>query len=244
MLLSSVFRKLADTKSNPHSLSNRLRAKRFEKFEDLASRLPRPIRILDVGGENSFWEKRGWAGIDDVQITLLNIIEQQKRNANVTPMIGYATDLSRFADRSFDIVFSNSVIEHLFTFENQARMAAEVRRVGKALWVQTPNFWFPIEPHFLIPGWQWMPSSARVGLLRRYRCGCYPPCYDRNRANQIVTEVRLMTARELRSLFPTATLIPERFAGIVKSWTVVDGFPARNPLGLSSRNDGDARRVA
>ena len=126
MLLSSTFKKLADTKGNPNSFSNRLRAKRFQKFEGLVSRLPRPMRILDVGGENSFWEKRGWAGIDDVQITLLNIFQQEKRNANVTPVIGHAMDLRQFGDRSFDIVFSNSVIEHLFTFENQALMAAEV----------------------------------------------------------------------------------------------------------------------
>lgn len=226
MLLSSTFRKMADSKGNPKSFSNRRRAKRFQMFEALVSRLPRPIQILDVGGENSFWEKRGWAGIDDVQITLLNLFVQKKRSANITPIVGDATNLSEFADRSFDIVFSNSVIEHLFTFENQVRMAAEVRRVGKCFWVQTPNFWFPIEPHFLIPGWQWMPLSARVGLLRRWRCGWHGPCSDRDRASQLIREVRLMTAMELRSLFPTAKLIPERFGGMVKSWTVVDGFPA------------------
>ena len=69
-----------------------------------------------------------------------------------------ATNLHEFGDASFDIAFSNSVIEHLSTFENQARMAAEVRRVARAYWVQTPNFWFPIEPHFLVPAWHWLPG--------------------------------------------------------------------------------------
>jgi len=168
---------------------------------------------------------RGWAGIDDIQITILNTIEQQTRNVNITPVIGDATNLHQFADASFDIVFSNSVIEHLFTLENQTRMASEVRRVGKAYWVQTPNFWFPIEPHFLVPGWQWMPFNVRVSLLRRWKFGQRGPCSDRVRAQELVKEVRLMTAKELRQLFPAAKLIPERFGGLIKSWIAVAGFP-------------------
>ena len=224
MLFSSQLVKCADNVANPHSFSNRQRAKRFQMFEAFVSGIPRPIQLLDVGGENSFWEKRGWAGLEDIQITILNVVEQEKQHANITPIVGDAANLHQFADGSFDIVFSNSVIEHLFTFENQARMAAEVRRVGKAFWVQTPNFWFPMEPHFLVPGWQWMPLNVRVGLLRRFRCGWYDRCPDRDRATKLVTEVRLMTANELRSLFPGAKVISERFGGMVKSWIVVDGF--------------------
>jgi hypothetical protein len=225
MLFSAKLVSLADNVTNPTSFSNRLRARRFRTFETLVSRLRRPIQILDVGGENSFWEKRGWAGLPDVEITLLNTFSQEKINANITPVVGNATDLHRFSDSSFDVVFSNSVIEHLFTFENQARMAAEVRRVGKAFWVQTPNFWFPMEPHFLVPGWQWMPVSARVELLRRCRCGWHQACPDRDRAKKLISEVRLMKANELQAIFPKATLIAERFGGLVKSWIVVAGFP-------------------
>jgi hypothetical protein len=225
MLFSSTFTKFADNVRNPKSLSNRLRAKRFQAFEEFVAKMPRPIRVLDVGGENSYWEKRGWADRGDVQITILNVFQQEKRNANITPVVGDATNLHQFADSSFDIVFSNSVIEHLFTFENQARMAAEVRRVGKAFWVQTPNFWFPMEPHFLIPCWQWMPTNVRVALLRRWRCGWHERCPDRDRAKELVTEVRLMTAKELKVLFPAAKVIPERFGGMVKSWSVAGGFP-------------------
>jgi hypothetical protein len=229
VLFSSKLLKLADNVTTRGTLSNRLRAKRFQLFEALASGFPRPLRILDVGGENSFWEMRGWAGVDIVQLTILNIVQQPKRYCNITPVAGDARTLSQFADCSFDIVFSNSVIEHLFTFEGQARMAAEVRRVGKAFWVQTPNYWFPMEPHFLTPGWQWLPVSVRVGLIRRWKFGWRGPCPDGARARELVQEVRLMKAKELRALFPGATLIPERFGGLVKSWIVVDGFPTRNP---------------
>ena len=140
-------------------------------LEQFMAPLPRPVRILDVGGTNAFWEMRGWAGRDDVQIVTVNLKAEERRHSNIEPRAGDAIDLGEYADNSFDLVFSNSVIEHLFTYENQVAMAREVRRVARAYWVQTPNYWFPIEPHFHVPGWQWMPTGIRIELLRRRRCG-------------------------------------------------------------------------
>jgi len=216
-------RSLADGK-NPNSFSNRARTRRFQRFEALAATLPRPLRILDVGGTNEFWENRGWAGRNDVQIASLNLEAQEQKHENIKSLAGDATDLRQFSDGSFDIVFSNSVIEHLFTLEQQRRMAAEVQRVGKSFWVQTPNYWFPMEPHFHIPGWQWIPLDMRVSIIRRWRCGWRGPCPDPVRARELVREVRLMSGRELRSMFPKATLLPERFCGLVKSWIAIGGF--------------------
>ena len=218
---------LADDES-PSSLSNILRSRRFRRFEELTATLPRPMRILDVGGTNDFWEKRGWAGRTDVQIFSLNMFPEEQRHENIKPLTGEATNLAQFGDGSFDVAFSNSVIEHLFTLENQGRMASEIQRVGKAFWVQTPNFWFPIEPHFHIPGWQWMPTGMRVSLIRQWRCGWRGPCPDKARARELVTEVRLMTRSELAAIFPGATLIAER-VGLVKSWIAVGGFPTVSP---------------
>lgn len=228
---------------NPNSLSNRFRSRRFRLFESLVKEVPRPIRILDVGGTNSFWEQRGWAGRDDVQITLLNVILQDRRHRNITPLTGSATDLSLFDTGSFDIVFSNSVIEHLFTFENQRRMGMEIRRVAKAYWVQTPNFWFPMEPHFHIPGWQWMPLDMRVAILRKRRCGWIGPCPDASRARQHVAEVRLMTAHELQDIFPGAQLVAERFGMLIKSWIVIYGFSDTNERCDQAFENCDVRLV-
>jgi hypothetical protein len=219
-------RSLADADA-PGSLANRLRARRFALFERLTARLPRPLRILDIGGTNAFWEHRGWANRGDVQITLVNIAAEPRVHANIHPREGDASDLVEFRPGDFEVVFSNSVIEHLFTFERQAAMAREVRRLGPAYWVQTPNYWFPMEPHFHVPGWQWMPESLRVGLLRRRRCGWRGPCPDPEAARQLVREVRLLTRHELRRLFPEATLIRERFVGLTKSWVAAHGFPTR-----------------
>jgi hypothetical protein len=208
-----------------NSLSNRLRTARFRQFELLAASIPRPLRLLDVGGTSDFWEKRGWADRNDVEIVSLNLVKEEQRHGNIKPVAGDATNLAQFDDGSFDIVFSNSVIEHLFTFANQQRMASEIQRVGKAFWVQTPNFWFPMEPHFLVPGWHWMPAELRVAILRRWKCGWTGPCPDSMQARRLVDEVRLLTKSELKTLFPEATLIPERFCGSVKSWTAIAGFP-------------------
>jgi hypothetical protein len=221
----SKIRELAND-SNPASLSNRMRSRRFQLFESLTAKLAKPLRILDVGGTNEFWERRGWAGRGDVTIFILNHQQEQKRHSNIYPVTGDARDLSEYADGSFDIAFSNSVIEHLFSLENQRRMAKEMRRVGKALWVQTPNYWFPIEPHFHVLGWQWIPVGVRVAIIRRWRCGWRGPCPDPGQAKQIVTEVRLLKADDLKAIFPGAQLVPEIFARLVKSWIVIDGFPS------------------
>ena len=220
----SGIRRLADSEE-PNSFANRLRAKRFARFEALIAYLPKPLRILDVGGETAFWENRGWAGRPNVQVFSLNLVPEEQRHENIKPVAGDATNLSQFSDGSFDVAFSNSVIEHLFTFENQRRMASEIQRVGKAFWVQTPNYWFPMEPHFHVPGWQWMPVELRVALIRRWRCGWRGPCSDPTGARALVEELRLLTRKELLSMFPGATLVPERIAGLVKSWTVIGGFP-------------------
>jgi hypothetical protein len=219
-----ALRQLADSE-NPNSFANKLRAARFRRFETLVATLPRPLRILDVGGETAFWENRGWAGRDDVRIFSLNLVPEEQRHENIKPVAGDATNLAEFADGSFDVAFSNSVIEHLFTFENQRRMASEMRRVGRAFWMQTPNFWFPIEPHFHVPGWQWMPLGLRVAMIRRWRCGWRGPCPDPAGARKLVEELRLLRESEIRSIFPGATLIAERFCGLVKSWIAIGGFP-------------------
>jgi hypothetical protein len=221
-----MMQRLADV-NDGDSLSNRLRNRRFRRFEALSEGLPRPIRILDFGGTAEFWRQRGWDRRADIEITTVNLGPDPSPAPNIAHVAGDVADLSIFDDGSFDVAFSNSVIEHLETLERQARMAAEMQRIGRALWCQTPSFWFPIEPHFHVPGWQWLPQGARISLLRRFRCGQRGPCPDAQAAAALVREVRLMRRGELRRLFPNATIEPERFCGAVKSWIVQQGFAGR-----------------
>ena len=103
-------------------------------------------------------------------------------------------------------------------------MAAEIERVARSYWVQTPNFWFPVEPHDLTPGWQWLPTSLRIAILMRRPVGQMGRCPDRRFAERIVRETRLLSRRGMASLFPDAAIVPERFGGLVKSWTAVRGL--------------------
>jgi hypothetical protein len=222
--LSGTLRGLADGHT-ANSFSNRMRGKRFELFEALTAGLDRPLRIIDIGGTTNFWVQRGWAGRDDVEITMVNLhAEDPRGHANLRGVIGDATNLAEYADGEFDIAFSNSVIEHLFTRDAQDAMAREVKRVAKAYWVQTPNFWFPMEPHFLVPGWQYMPERLRVAILRRRQVGHRGPARSAEEARSLVREVRLMRKREIKRLFPEATLYEERFYGLTKSFVVHRGL--------------------
>jgi len=67
-----------------------------------------------------------------------------------TYVLGDGTNL-KYADREFDIAYSNSVIEHLSAYKNQQKFANEMRRVGQKVWCQTPARWFFIEPHYITP---------------------------------------------------------------------------------------------
>jgi len=182
------------------------------------------MTILDIGGTVEFWEQRGWAERDDVQITLVNIKPPTKEHKRIASVVGDATNLSDFEDRSVSVVFSNSVIEHLFDWEHQELMAREVVRVGRDYWLQTPNRWFPIEPHFQVPLWQFLPRALRVRILMKRQCGRRGPCATQEEAERLIDEIRLLTRTELNVLFPGAQIAPERLGGLVKSWIVHSRF--------------------
>lgn len=211
-----------DTKS----FSNKLRQERFKKFSENVETLPRPVKILDVGGTERFWQLRGWADLDDVNIVIINLKALETQSKNIVVMAGDARDLSQFVDDSFDVAFSNSVIEHLFDWQSQKQMAKEMQRVARVYWVQTPNYWFPIEPHFLFPAWQWLPRKWRIRMIERFRLGNRGPCKSYEDAARLVDEIRLLSAREMQELFPGATIWHEKFFGLSKSITAYGGFGA------------------
>jgi len=222
----NVMRRLADQAATG-SFSNTRRSRRFEAFAALVDGILEqrdgPVRILDIGGTNSFWEQRGWAGRERVEVVLVNLEAEPRLYRNIIPRAGDATDLREFADDSFDVVFSNSVIEHLQTRDRQAAMAAEVRRLAPVYWIQTPNFWFPVEPHFLTPAWHYLPVRVRVALLRRRRWGWRGPLPDGSQAEEAVREIRLMRRAELTRMFPEAELKRERIGPFVKSFVALRG---------------------
>jgi SAM-dependent methyltransferase len=224
-------RGLADSQ-RPGSVADRFRQRRFLEFRELVDALPGRVRILDVGGTTSFWERVGYAGNDRVEIVLVNLVAQDPPHVNITAEVGDATDLSRFPDDAFEVAVSNSVIEHLPTLELQARMAAEMRRVGRRAYLQTPNRYFPVEPHYLFPFFGILPLRVRAFLLRRMNLGWHQRQRDPAAALADVRSIRLLTGSELRALFPTARIVRERLLGLTKSYIVLDGWD--EPQGTSA----------
>lgn len=199
------------------SLSTRFRMKRFRFFLEQIRSLPRPLHILDIGGTQAYWEQMG-LNDPEIHITLLNLYQEPISNTQqFSSIIGDARNLSDFKDQSIDLVFSNSVIEHLFTQENQAAMASEISRVGRAYFIQTPNYYFPIEPHWVFPFFQFFPFSFRVWLTRHFSLGHIGRIPDLRKAQLQVEEVKLLTPKQFQQLFPNALLYEERIFGIVKS---------------------------
>jgi hypothetical protein len=220
----SAFLKLANN-AEKASLGSRAREKRFRFFLQLMDPVDRPLSILDVGGTPAFWERMGFADPSEAQITLVNLKEVEVNNPVFTSLAGSACDLSRFDDQSFDIVFSNSVIEHVGGLKDQQDMAAEVMRVGKRYFVQTPNKWFPIEPHFLLPWFQFYPVWFRIMLMRRFALGyAKAPISDLEKARDHVTRIRLLSRSEFQDLFPPASMYDEKMFGLNKSFVAYGGW--------------------
>ena len=216
-MLQKIINNIADNKK-AQSLSHHYRIKRFKFFKSLLNTLPRPLKIIDIGGTIEFWKAMNFQETN-ITITLLNLEDISDIELPFKSMKGDATNLSNIADQSYDIVFSNSVIEHLFTWENQQKMAAEVKRIGKHHFIQTPNYWFPIEPHWLFPFFQYFPKYLRYLLTNHFALGHIRKIPDKAAAKKQVEEVRLLSKSELKKLFPQSTIYSEKFNLLNKSFT-------------------------
>jgi ubiquinone/menaquinone biosynthesis C-methylase UbiE len=223
-------RKLADPTKND-SIATKTRQRNFELFRSLISKTPRPIKILDIGGTQYYWENVNFIERNDVKIVLLNTSQEETTLPNFKSVVGDARQLDEFKDKEFDIVFSHSVIEHVGGFNDQVKMSDEIRRIGKRYFLQTPNRFFPIEPHFLFPLFQFLPLFLKVYLVSHFDIGWYRRTSDKKKALELVNSIRLLTEKEVREMFPGATIYREIFMGLVKSFIVYDGWkeaPVRN----------------
>lgn len=219
------------------SVATALRRKRFVLFRGLIDRLDPPIRILDVGGTEQFWDMMKFEASERVQITLLNTFPVSVSRPHMQSAVGDARNLSQFADHQFEVVFSNSVIEHVGGIGDQRKMADEIRRVGKSYFVQTPNRGFPLEPHFMFPFFQFLPISCRAKLLQKFNLGWIARVPDYESAKLAVQTIRLLTRRDLEQLFPEAEIFEERFLGLTKSFVAYSEWGNQ---GSHSRNGGPA----
>ena len=220
LFLTSMFKQFVNTiadNTNSQSLSHQFRNKRFQFFLSILKHLPKPLSILDIGGTVEFWKAMHF-NEPDVTITLLNLESPPIVEYPFKAIRGNATNLGSIKNNAFDLVFSNSVIEHLYSWENQQKMAAEVLRVAKWHFIQTPNYWFPVEPHWVFPCFQYLPKKLQIWLTQHFSLGHIPQQKDLDKAKEQVDEIKLLTKGEMKSLFPNSTIYSEKFFGLNKSF--------------------------
>ena len=179
-------------------------------------------RIVDVGGT-----ERNWHLIkSEPHVTLVNIVGGEYARGQFVSMRGDGTAL-QFPDAAFDIAYSNSVIEHMGTFERQHAFARELRRVGNGYYVQTPYKWFPIEPHLLCVGIHWLPKPIYRRLVRWLSVWGWVDRPSLGDVDEQLAEIRLLTVAEMRGLFPDGELKRERLFGFTKSLIMTRRKPLR-----------------
>jgi hypothetical protein len=222
-MIRKFFLQIADFQRDD-SLALKLRLKTIDFFKELISPLPKPIRILDLGGTEIFWERMGFLQDEDIKVTLLNLSKIEIHHPNLKSVAGDARNLSKYKNGEFDIVFSHSVIEHVGSYDDQKKMAEEVQRVGKRYFIQTPNYYFPFEPHFLFPLFQFFPDWLKIFLVRHFNLGTQDKISDEEEAVKIVNSIRLLKKRELHELFTGAEIYREKLFGFSIFFIVYMGW--------------------
>lgn len=208
----------------PGSLGARMREARWalvkRAFPDLAH-----LRVLDLGGTVEAWRR---APVRPAHVTVLNLFEPGETDEDwLLAITGDACRArealaSAGATVSYDVVFSNSLLEHVGGHAQRTALAREIHALAPRHWVQTPYRYFPIEPHWLFPGLQYLPVAARARLAARWPLAHSRPESPADAMSE-VQWTELVGVAEMRSYFPSSHIHHERVAGLTKSLVAVGG---------------------
>lgn len=199
------------------SLSGRARTRRWayltERFPSFAE-----MRVLDLGGTPESWR---FAPIRPNAVTTVNLLPLESWTSDIVAVQADACNLPKsITEDRFDLVFSNSLLEHVGGHVQRQRLADHIHGLADRHWIQTPYRYFPIEPHWLFPGIQWLPYEARTQISLHWNLG-HVRTYSRDEAQAQVDEIDLIGISQMRRYFPTSTIWFERFAGLVKSLVAI-----------------------
>lgn len=207
-----------------NSFVNQFRQKRFELLKNGIEKLIQKdhFKILDIGGDIQYWKNIGWQH-PACKIHLLNLYESkvpENETQQFSSSVGNGLSLE-YKKGEVDLIFSNSVIEHVGSYANQQIFANEVRRVSDKYIVQTPSIWFPLEPHSLIPLFQFLPHPIRALLIMTFNINYFPKAKTYQAAIKVSHSTLMFTHKRFKQLFPEAEIQVERFLGIPKSYTAI-----------------------
>ncbi|MFE4588601.1 class I SAM-dependent methyltransferase [Streptomyces laurentii] len=202
----------------PDSLGERFRAARWERFRACFPGIG-GMRVVDLGGTAENWLR---SPLRPRHVHLVNLEPHpdllpewmSAENADVTD-----PDVPAKLGE-FDLVVSNSTIEHVGGPSQRRRFVTAVDQLAPLHWVQTPYRYFPVEPHFLAPGFQFLPLAARAKLVRHWPLTHSRPGTPEEGMDAVIG-IDLLTRAEMRYLFPRSVILAERVAGLTKSLTAV-----------------------
>lgn len=177
------------------------------------------LRVIDLGGTPEIWRF-----VDvPLDIVLVNLSSDTGTLAEGARVNGDAWGhhrirfeagdacATKYPSGSFDIAFSNSVIEHVGDEERQQMLAKEARRLAPRYWVQTPAKWFPIEAHTGMPLWWFYPEAMRNWLIRKWRKSL--PAWT-----EMVEGTTVLERSAMQRFFPDGKIVTEKSFGIAKSY--------------------------
>jgi hypothetical protein len=193
-------------------------------------------RILDLGSQDGANIARVLAGCRitpaNVHVADLNVaaVTRAHQKFGFTPVVLSESGALPFPDAYFDIVYCSSVIEHVTipkrevwsatngrAFRSQAMahqkaFAAELRRVSKAYFVQTPNRAFPIESHTWLPLIGYLPRRMLIPMLH---------LTNRIWIKRTAPDWNLLQREDMAALFPDAEIVTEKAFGMTKSFMAI-----------------------
>jgi hypothetical protein len=198
------------------SIGTYLRKRRWELFRKQFPDIEQ-MHVLDLGGVTVHWKK---FPIKPLSVTVVNLLPQDSVADSITAIQGdVCNEIPELRGKSFDLVYSNSLIEHVGGHARRADFAANVNKFAPHHWVQTPYRYFPIEPHWLFPGLQFLPQAMRAKAIRHWPLSPSKP--TRESALAEVLEIELLSRAEMKYYFDQSRILSERVLGITKSLIAV-----------------------
>ncbi len=228
MSITKSLAKIVKNHDVQKALSSRLRAKRISPLLRLIEAVSQEqdcVNIIDIGGTEKYWTivPNEFLEAHNVNITIVNIPKSHmpEDHDKFRFVEADGCDLSQYADNYFHIAHSNSVVEHVGDWTRMVQFSKELKRVAQGYFVQTPNYWFPIEPHCMTAFFHWLPKPIRIWLVMKISLGHYRKAVSVDDAVRLVEHSRLLNRAMFFELFNDSEVLTERFALMPKSFIAI-----------------------
>lgn len=198
------------------SVGTRARQRRWDlfagRFPDLAD-----MDVVDLGGTLDYWLQ---APVRPRSLCVVNLHGSELGDPPAWARTVEADACTWSTLGRYDLVVSNSLIEHVTGWERRLMLADQIHRLADHHWIQTPYRYFPIEPHWICPGLQHAPVPVRAWVSRWWPL-MHTRAVDWHTAVYNALEVDLLTRTEMRWLFPDSQIVSERWLGLTKALVAV-----------------------